>query len=106
MRARYEVNEWLIWQMANQGPKSGECGHFRRVDQAKEGDQIEVDADNGIIRNITTNRTFKATPVPPFMQELISAGGLMAYTKKKAGRRLTLCFAQLWRRPVWPESQR
>ena len=25
--------------MANQGPKSGECGHFRRVDQAKEGDQ-------------------------------------------------------------------
>ena len=39
LRARYEVNEWLIWQMANQGPKSGECGHFRRVDQAKEGDQ-------------------------------------------------------------------
>ena len=36
LRARYEVNEWLIWQMANQGPKSGECGHFRRVDQAKE----------------------------------------------------------------------
>ena len=28
-----------IWQMANQGPKLGECGHFRRVDQAKEGDQ-------------------------------------------------------------------
>jgi len=39
LRAKHEVNEWLIWQMANQGPKSGECGHFRRVDQAKEGDQ-------------------------------------------------------------------
>jgi GST-like protein len=39
VRTKYEVNEWLIWQMANQGPKSGECGHFRRVDQAKEGDQ-------------------------------------------------------------------
>ena len=32
LRAKHEVNEWLIWQMANQGPKSGECGHFRRVD--------------------------------------------------------------------------
>ena len=33
LRTRYDVNQWLIWQMANQGPKSGECGHFRRVDQ-------------------------------------------------------------------------
>jgi 3-isopropylmalate dehydratase small subunit len=55
------------------------------VDGISEGDQVEVDADNGVIRNMTTNRTFKATPVPPFMQELIAAGGLMAYTKKKAG---------------------
>jgi 3-isopropylmalate dehydratase small subunit len=55
------------------------------VDGIKEGDEIEVDADNGLIRDLTTNREFKATPVPPFMQELIAAGGLMAYTKKKAG---------------------
>ena len=39
LRTKHEVNQWLIWQMANQGPKSGECGHFRRVDQAREGDQ-------------------------------------------------------------------
>ena len=38
VRTRYEVNQWLIWQMANQGPKSGECGHFRRLDASK-GDQ-------------------------------------------------------------------
>ena len=38
-RTKYEVNEWVVWQMANQGPKSGECGHFRRVDQAVHGDQ-------------------------------------------------------------------
>jgi GSH-dependent disulfide-bond oxidoreductase len=30
-RKRYDVVEWLIWQMANQGPKLGECGHFRRA---------------------------------------------------------------------------
>jgi GST-like protein len=38
LRGRYEVNQWLIWQMANQGPKTGECGHFRRLDESA-GDQ-------------------------------------------------------------------
>ncbi len=38
LRGRHEVNQWLIWQMANQGPKSGECGHFRRLDE-DQGDQ-------------------------------------------------------------------
>jgi len=37
-RARYEVNQWIMWQMANQGPKSGECGHFRRLGD-DQGDQ-------------------------------------------------------------------
>ena len=38
LRGRYEVNQWLIWQMANQGPKTGESGHFRRLDESA-GDQ-------------------------------------------------------------------
>jgi GST-like protein len=38
LRERTEVNEWLIWQMANQGPKLGECGHFRRLGDSQ-GDQ-------------------------------------------------------------------
>jgi GST-like protein len=37
-RKKTAVTEWLIWQMANQGPKSGECGHFRRLGD-KQGDQ-------------------------------------------------------------------
>jgi GST-like protein len=37
-RARYEVAQWVMWQMANQGPKLGECGHFRRLGD-REGDQ-------------------------------------------------------------------
>jgi GST-like protein len=37
-RGRTEVTQWLIWQMANQGPKLGECGHFRRLGDSK-GDQ-------------------------------------------------------------------
>jgi len=55
------------------------------VDNIKEGDEIEVDADAGVIRIPSSGREFRVAPVPPFMQELIAAGGLMAYTKKKAG---------------------
>lgn len=30
---KYEVAQWVMWQMANQGPKFGENGHFRRAAQ-------------------------------------------------------------------------
>ena len=35
IRGKYEVTQWVIWQMANQGPKLGECGHFRRLGDAQ-----------------------------------------------------------------------
>jgi GST-like protein len=38
VRGRTEVTQWVMWQMANQGPKLGECGHFRRLGD-KQGDQ-------------------------------------------------------------------
>ena len=38
LRPRYDVTQWIMWQMANQGPKTGECGHFRRLED-REGDQ-------------------------------------------------------------------
>jgi GST-like protein len=38
IRAKYEVTQWVMWQMANQGPKTGERGHFSRV-PAEYGDQ-------------------------------------------------------------------
>jgi GST-like protein len=38
LAGRYEVIEWVMWQMANQGPKSGEAGHFRRLGDSQ-GDQ-------------------------------------------------------------------
>ena len=52
-------------------------------DKIKEGDEIEIDADNGVIRNITKGEEYTAEPIPPFMQELISAGGLIEWTKKR-----------------------
>ncbi|MDD4752126.1 MAG: 3-isopropylmalate dehydratase small subunit [Desulfitobacteriaceae bacterium] len=49
----------------------------------KEGDIVEVDTDTGLIKNITTGVEFQAAPFPEFMQEIISAGGLMAYVKER-----------------------
>ncbi|MFP6808310.1 MAG: glutathione S-transferase N-terminal domain-containing protein [Pseudomonadales bacterium] len=34
LRGRYDVIQWVTWQMANQGPKTGECGHFRRLGES------------------------------------------------------------------------
>ena len=30
-KAKYEVVQWVLWQMGNQGPKMGEHGHFARA---------------------------------------------------------------------------
>jgi 3-isopropylmalate dehydratase small subunit len=49
------------------------------------GDQVSVNEATGEIVDLTNGRTFLAKPIPPFMQELIEAGGLMAYVLKKRG---------------------
>lgn len=47
------------------------------------GDVVEVDMDSGDITNVTKGKSFKARPIPPFMQELIKAGGLMESIRKR-----------------------
>ncbi len=53
------------------------------VDGISEGDELDVDTESGEITNKTTGNSYKALPIPPFMQELIEAGGLMEYVKTK-----------------------
>ena len=47
------------------------------------GDDIEVDFTTGKITDVTTGETFAAEPFPPFMLELIAAGGLANYMRGK-----------------------
>lgn len=49
----------------------------------QEGDEIEIDADTGIIRNLSRSEQYQAKPIPPFMQGLIKAGGLVEWTRRK-----------------------
>jgi 3-isopropylmalate/(R)-2-methylmalate dehydratase small subunit len=56
---------------------------FEASEKIQEADEIEIDADKGIIKNVTRQEEYKANPIPQFMRELISAGGLVEWTKKK-----------------------
>ena len=49
----------------------------------KDGDEVSVDFDSGIITDITTGETFKGQAFPPFMQGLIDAGGLVNYINNR-----------------------
>jgi 3-isopropylmalate/(R)-2-methylmalate dehydratase small subunit len=51
------------------------------------GHELEVLIEEGTIRNLTTGKTYRTTAYPRFMLEIISAGGLVGYTKKKIEER-------------------
>jgi 3-isopropylmalate/(R)-2-methylmalate dehydratase small subunit len=53
------------------------------IDKFSDTDKIEVDTATGAIKNLTTGETVQAAAVPPFMQEILNAGGLVEYAKKK-----------------------
>ncbi|MDI9448387.1 MAG: 3-isopropylmalate dehydratase small subunit [Pelotomaculaceae bacterium] len=51
--------------------------------EINEGDEVEVDAVSGLITDHTTGKTYRAAPVPPFMQQIIAAGGMIPYVAEK-----------------------
>jgi 3-isopropylmalate/(R)-2-methylmalate dehydratase small subunit len=53
------------------------------VDGTEAGDTIEVDLKKGKIKNLTKGTEFEAKAYPDFMGELIAAGGLVEYTKRR-----------------------
>ena len=53
------------------------------VDTISAGDTVSVDFDTGVITDETNGKVFHAEPFPPFIQEIISAGGLMKSIKAK-----------------------
>jgi len=53
------------------------------VDGIKQGDEVTVDLATGDIADLTTGQKYEAQPLPPFMQELVAAGGLLPYLKRR-----------------------
>ena len=46
-------------------------------------DEVSVDLETGEIIDVSTGQTFAAEPFPPFMLELIAAGGLANYFRNR-----------------------
>ncbi|MDX9814209.1 MAG: 3-isopropylmalate dehydratase small subunit [Sulfurimonas sp.] len=59
---------------------------LKEANEIEEGDELEVDMDAGTITNKTTSKIYKFIPIPPFMQELLDAGGLMNYAANEVNR--------------------
>ncbi len=59
------------------------------VDNIESGDTLEFELSTGTIKNLSNGKTFTARPYPDFMAELISAGGLIEYTRKRLASRRT-----------------
>ena len=59
------------------------------VDEINHGDELEVDLDSGIIRNLTTGKEYKATKFPEELQVILRAGGLMEYAKAKLSKNVS-----------------
>ncbi len=56
---------------------------LKNTSEIKTGDIVEIDADNGILRNKTGNKKFSIDPIPKFIEKIIDAGGLINYVRKK-----------------------
>jgi len=61
-----------------------ECPEAAREINA--GDEVEIDFDSGVIRDRTSGKSYQGQAFPPFMQELIEAGGLVNYFNKSTSK--------------------
>jgi 3-isopropylmalate/(R)-2-methylmalate dehydratase small subunit len=57
------------------------------ADATREGDELEIDFARGLIRNLTRNEEYHAQAFPPFIEEIIRAGGLVEAIKQKTKKR-------------------
>ena len=55
------------------------------ADAIEKGDLVEVNLETGAITNITKNKTWTARPFPPFLRDLIGAGGLVPWVRRQLG---------------------
>ena len=62
-----------------QSPQAAEAVH--------EGDELEVDLDEGVIRNFTRGDEYRSEAFPQFMNELLRMGGLVPWVRKRLEER-------------------
>ncbi|ADC90106.1 3-isopropylmalate dehydratase, small subunit [Thermocrinis albus DSM 14484] len=53
------------------------------VDEISHGDELEVDLDKGVIKNLTTGKEYSVKRFPEEIQAILKAGGLMEYARQR-----------------------
>ncbi len=53
------------------------------VTHTSTGDLLEIDLQEGVVKNLTTGETFKYVPFTPFAMEVLEAGGLLPYVLRQ-----------------------
>jgi len=57
-----------------------ECKH---ADEIEDGDEVEIDVEKGVIKDLTRGKEYIFKALPPFLMEIIKAGGLIPYVRGK-----------------------
>lgn len=57
------------------------------VEQCSQGDILEADTVQGVIKNLTKDKVYKTNLLPEFIQKIIAVGGLREYVKEEVKRR-------------------
>lgn len=57
------------------------------VEQCSQGDMLEADTVQGVIKNLTKDKVYKTNLLPEFIQKIIAVGGLREYVKEELKRR-------------------
>ncbi|MFH1677997.1 MAG: 3-isopropylmalate dehydratase small subunit [Candidatus Omnitrophota bacterium] len=52
---------------------------FKDIDRIKEQDILEIDLENGAIKNLSNKEFYQTSPFPEFLQKIIRAGGLIEW---------------------------
>jgi len=55
------------------------------TDLIDDGDELSLDLENGVLRNLTQDTVIPFTPLPPVMAQLLADGGLVEHFKKHGG---------------------
>jgi len=57
-----------------------------QADEIKQGDQVIIDFERGMIQNLTQERAYKTTALPTHIMTILQAGGLLPHLKQTLAR--------------------
>ncbi len=54
----------------------------------EQGDELDIDFDSGLIRNLTKDEQYQANPFPDFIKAIMEADGLVGYIASKRDKQI------------------